>query len=49
MITITILLLILALVLIVASGVCVILIDPIIAVLAIYGIYRIVKWITSRG
>lgn len=48
MLTIMIILGVLALGLIVLSGACVVLIDPIIAILIIYGIYRLIKWITSK-
>lgn len=48
MLTILMILLVLGLGLIVVSGVAVVLIDPIIAILIIYGIYRLIKWITKK-
>lgn len=48
MLTILIILLVLGLGLIVSSGVAVVLIDPIIAILIIYGLYRLIKKITKK-
>lgn len=48
MITLCILLVVLALVLVVTGGVFAVLLDPLIAILAIYGIYRLIKAIFCR-
>jgi hypothetical protein len=48
MVTLFILLLVLGVVLIYISGVCVFLLDPIIAVLAIMGLYKLIKRLCSK-
>lgn len=48
MITLFILLLILGAILIVVSGACVVLLDPIIAILIVMGIYKLIKTIFKK-
>lgn len=48
MITLILILVILAILFLFACGVGVVLLDPIIACLAIYGVYRLVRWIFDR-
>jgi hypothetical protein len=45
MITLAIIALILGAVLIAFTGLCTILLDPIIAILCVYGTYKVLKWI----
>lgn len=49
MITLFILLMILAVVFMAVSGVAIVLIDPIIAIVIIYGVYRLIKFLVTRG
>jgi len=48
MITMLILMLILGVIMICITGVCVFLLDPIIAILAICGLYKLIKYLTIK-
>ena len=48
MITLLILALILGVIMICITGVCVFLLDPIIAILAVCGVYKLIKYLTTK-